>query len=207
MGWFCIKLARILIDKESAVSFVSQHIQQHQAAIDALSALERTIQAHGELLIAALRAGGKILVCGNGGSAADAQHIAAELVGRFGHTRRGLPAIALTTDSSALTSIGNDFGFDAVFARQVEALARPGDVLIGISTSGNSRNVIAAINTATPLGVTTLGLLGGTGGALKTLLDHALIAPSSDTPRIQECHILIAHIWCAMIDDAFKEIA
>jgi D-sedoheptulose 7-phosphate isomerase len=187
------------------VSFIAQHIQQHQAAIAALYEQESTIQAHGEMLIDALRTGGKILVCGNGGSAADAQHIAAELVGRFGHTRRGLPAIALTTDSSALTSIGNDFGFDAVFARQVEALARPGDVLIGISTSGNSRNVIAAIKTAAELGVTTLGLLGGNGGALKDMLDHALIAPSSDTPRIQECHILIGHIWCAMIDEAFKD--
>ncbi len=189
------------------MSFVRQHIHQHQAAIDALNAQESTIQVHGEMLIAALRAGGKILVCGNGGSAADAQHLAAELVGRFGHTRRGLPAIALTTDSSALTSIGNDFGFDAVFARQVEALARPGDVLIGISTSGNSRNVIEAIQAASALGVTTLGLLGGAGGALKTMLDYALIAPSSETPRIQECHILIAHIWCAMIDEAFKDAA
>lgn len=156
------------------------------------------------MLIAALGAGGKILICGNGGSAADAQHIAAELVGRFGHTRRGLPAIALTTDSSALTSIGNDFGFEAVFARQVEALARPGDVLIGISTSGNSRNVIAAVQVARAQGVTTLGLLGGNGGALKDMLDHTLIAPAPDTPRIQECHILVGHIWCAMIDEAFK---
>ena len=186
------------------MSFVSVHIQQHQAAINALHALESDILAEGERLIAALRAGGKILVCGNGGSAADAQHIAAELVGRFGHARRGLPALALTTDSSALTSIGNDFGFDAVFARQVEALARLGDVLIGISTSGNSRNVIAAVNSARAMGVSTLGLLGGQGGALKDILDHMILAPSSDTPRIQECHILIAHIWCAMIDEAFK---
>ncbi|MEW5838898.1 MAG: SIS domain-containing protein [Pseudomonadota bacterium] len=171
----------------------------------ALAALEDAIHHEGERLIAALRNGGKILICGNGGSAADAQHIAAELVGRFGHTRRGLPALALTTDSSALTSIGNDFGFDAVFSRQVEALARAGDVLIGISTSGNSRNVLAATQSARQLGVTTLGLLGGTGGALKDVLDHALIAPSADTPRIQECHILIGHIWCAMIDEAFKD--
>jgi len=187
------------------VSFIAQHFQQHQAAIAALSTQESTIQFHGELLIAALRAGGKILVCGNGGSAADAQHIAAELVGRFGHARRGLPALALTTDSSALTSIGNDFGFDAVFSRQVEALARPGDVLIGISTSGNSRNVIAAVNSARAMGVSTLGLLGGQGGALKDMLEHMILAPSSDTPRIQECHILIGHIWCAMIDEAFKD--
>ncbi len=189
------------------MSFIAQHFRQHQAAIAALSTQESTIQSHGERLIAALRAGGKILICGNGGSAADAQHIAAELVGRFGHARRGLPALALTTDSSALTSIGNDFGFDAVFSRQVEALARPGDVLIGISTSGNSRNVIAAVNSARAMGVSTLGLLGGQGGALKDMLDHMILAPSSDTPRIQECHILIAHIWCAMIDEAFKNEA
>ena len=182
------------------MSFVLQHIQHHQAAIHALIALENEIQSTGERLIAALRAGGKILICGNGGSAADAQHIAAELVGRFGHTRRGLPAIALTTDSSALTSIGNDFGFDAVFSRQVEALARPGDVLIGISTSGNSRNVIAAVQCAADMGVSTLGLLGGQGGALKGLLDQSILAPSSDTPRIQECHILIGHTLCGLIE-------
>ena len=186
------------------MSFVHQHIQQHQAAIQALAALENAIQHSGEHLVASLQAGGKILLCGNGGSAADAQHIAAELVGRFAHQRRGLPAIALTTDSSALTSIGNDFGFESVFARQVEALARPGDVLIGISTSGNSRNVLAAAHTARDMGVSTLGLLGGTGGALNEVLDQSILAPSSDTPRIQECHILIGHIWCAMIDEAFK---
>lgn len=163
------------------------------------------MDAIGQRLLTALRAGGKVLLCGNGGSAADAQHVAAELVGRFAHVRRGLPAIALTTDSSALTSIGNDFGFDHVFARQVEALARKGDVLIGISTSGNSRNVIEAVKMARKLGVTTIGLLGGSGGALKDLVDYVLIVPSHDTPRIQECHILIGHIWCAMIDEAFRE--
>ncbi|MEW6729578.1 MAG: D-sedoheptulose 7-phosphate isomerase [Pseudomonadota bacterium] len=171
----------------------------------ALEALIAPIEMIGGMAVVALRRGSRIFLCGNGGSAADAQHIAAELVGRFAHARRGLPAIALTTDTSALTSIGNDFGFDHVFARQVEALAREGDILIGISTSGNSRNVIEAVKVAREMGVTTIGLLGGSGGALKDLVDHVLIVPSHDTPRIQECHILIGHIWCAMIDEAFRE--
>jgi phosphoheptose isomerase len=187
------------------VSFIIQQIDHHLQAVSALRGLAPSMDAIGQRLLAALRSGGKILLCGNGGSAADAQHIAAELVGRFAHARRGLPALALTTDSSALTSIGNDFGFEQVFARQVEALAREGDMLIGISTSGNSRNVIEAVRVARELGVTTIGLLGGSGGALKDLVDHALIVPSDDTPRIQECHILIGHIWCAMIDEAFRE--
>ncbi len=187
------------------MSVIRQHIQDHQLCIEQLVALESTIQSLGEMLVSCLKRGGKILLCGNGGSAADAQHIAAELVGRFAHARRGLPAIALTTDSSALTSIGNDFGFEQIFARQVEALAQAGDVLIGLSTSGNSRNVLAAIHTAQSMGVTTLGLLGGHGGAIKDAVQHALIAPSHDTPRIQECHGLVGHIWCAMIDETFKD--
>lgn len=185
--------------------FIIQQIDHHLQAASALRGLAPTMETIGQRLLTALNLGGKILLCGNGGSAADAQHIAAELVGRFSHARRGLPAIALTTDSSALTAIGNDFGFEQVFARQVEALAREGDVLIGISTSGNSRNVIEAVKVARNMGVTTIGLLGGGGGVLKDLVDHVLIVPSHDTPRIQECHILIGHIWCAMIDEAFRE--
>jgi D-sedoheptulose 7-phosphate isomerase len=154
-----------------------------------------------------LRGGHRIFLCGNGGSAADAQHIAAEMVCRFETQRRALPAIALTTDTSALTAIGNDLGYDQVFARQVEALARPGDVLIGLSTSGNSRNVIAAVQQAKEMGVATLGLLGGVGdrrgGELLNLVDYALLVPSDTTARIQECHILVGHIWCAMVDAAF----
>ncbi|MEW5973968.1 MAG: D-sedoheptulose 7-phosphate isomerase [Pseudomonadota bacterium] len=187
------------------MSAAASHFHSHLDVVRALQARIEPIERMGALAIAALRRGGRIFLCGNGGSAADAQHIAAELVGRFAHARRGLAAIALSTDTSALTSIGNDFGFDHVFARQVEALAREGDILIGISTSGNSRNVIEAVKVARKMGVTTLGLLGGTGGALKDLVDHALIVPSPDTPRIQECHILVGHIWCAMIDEAFRE--
>jgi len=157
------------------------------------------------MLVARLRAGNRIFLCGNGGSAADAQHIAAEMVCRFETHRRALPAIALTTDTSALTAIGNDFGYERVFARQVEALARPGDLLIGISTSGNSGNIIAAVEQANAMDVATLGLLGGEGGQLLDIAAHALVVPSHVTARIQECHILIGHLWCGMIDAAFAE--
>lgn len=187
------------------MSAAASHFHSHLEVVHALQAQIESIERMGALATAALRRGGRVFLCGNGGSAADAQHIAAELVGRFAHQRRGLPALALTTDTSALTSIGNDFGFEHIFARQVEALAREGDILIGISTSGNSRNVIEAVKVARKLGVTTIGLLGGGGGVLKDLVDHALIVPSHDTPRIQECHILVGHIWCAMIDEAFRE--
>ena len=136
---------------------------------------------------ASYRGGGKLLIFGNGGSAADAQHVAAEFVGRFQRERRGLPAIALTTDSSAVTSISNDYGYEKVFARQIEAFGLPGDVALGISASGNSPNVLAGIVEARKLGLVTLGLTGGTGGALPGVCDHCIIAPSSVTARIQEC--------------------
>ena len=177
----------------------------HLEAIRALRTQEARIQELGEILVACLQGGQRIFLCGNGGSAADAQHIAAEMVCRFETNRRALPAIALTTDTSALTAIGNNFGFERVFARQVEALARPGDLLIGISTSGNSGNVIAAVEQAKEMGVATLGLLGGEGGKLRSLVAHALVVPVRETARVQECHILIGHIWCGMIDAAFAE--
>jgi phosphoheptose isomerase len=186
---------------------ISAIFNAHFSAIEALRQQEDEIQQLGDRLIACLQGGHRIFLCGNGGSAADAQHIAAEMVCRFETQRRALPAIALTTDTSALTAIGNDLGYDQVFARQVEALARPGDVLIGLSTSGNSRNVIAAVQQAKEMGVATLGLLGGVGdrrgGELLNLVDYALLVPSDTTARIQECHILVGHIWCAMVDVAF----
>ena len=184
---------------------ISALFDDHLEAIQALRTQEATIREIGEKLIACLRYGNRIFLCGNGGSAADAQHIAAELVCRFETRRRALPAIALTTDTSALTAIGNDLGYEQVFARQVEALARPGDVLIGISTSGNSGNVIAAMERADEMGVVTIGLLGYAGGKLVDIAAHALIVPVPQTARIQECHILVGHIWCAMIDAAFAE--
>ena len=149
--------------------------------------------------------GGKILLFGNGGSAADAQHIAAELSGRYKSERRGLPGIALTTDTSVLTAVGNDYGYDRVFDRQVEALAREGDLLIGISTSGNSKNVLRALSLGRNIGCKTIGLSGKDGGAMDDFCDVNIVVPSDDTPRIQEMHIMIGHIICQAIDDALED--
>jgi D-sedoheptulose 7-phosphate isomerase len=148
-----------------------------------------------------LRRGCRLLVCGNGGSAADAQHFAAELSGRYLKERRALAGIALTTDTSALTAIGNDYGFDRVFSRQVEALGRPGDLLVGISTSGNSPNVILAVEAAKAQGMRTLCLLGRDGGKLLALADEALVVPSTVTARIQEVHQMVYHFWCEALDE------
>ena len=150
-----------------------------------------------------LKNGHKVLVCGNGGSAADAQHIAAELSGRYKSDRRGLPGIALTTDTSVLTAVGNDFGFERIFDRQVEALANKGDLLIGLSTSGHSKNVVRALSLAHHMGCKTIGLSGRDGGVMSEVCDLNIIVPSHDTPRIQEMHIMIGHIICQAIDDSF----
>jgi D-sedoheptulose 7-phosphate isomerase len=166
------------------------------------SELVRTIAKISEILVHALNQGCKTLLFGNGGSAADAQHMAAELVGRFAFDRRALPALALTVNSSCVTAIGNDYGFDAVFARQIEALGRSGDVAIGISTSGNSPNVLSALATAKKMGLQTIALTGCTGGKLKGIVDHCVCVPSSETPRIQECHILIGHIIAELVEQA-----
>lgn len=152
------------------------------------------------LVAEALRRGNKVMFCGNGGSAADSQHLAAELVGRYRRNRPGLAALALTVDTSALTAIGNDFGFEEVFSRQVEALGRPGDVLVAISTSGRSPNVLRAVEAARALGLKTVGLTGGDGGPLAGLVDVALVVPSEDTARIQECHITLGHILCDLVE-------
>ena len=154
-----------------------------------------------ETCIETLKQGNKILLCGNGGSAADAQHIAAELTGRYKKERRALPAIALTTDTSALTAISNDYGYDMVFARQVEALANEGDLLIGISTSGNSENILRALEAASSLGCHSIGLTGGSGGKMSDFCNFNIIVPSNNTPRIQEMHILIGHIVCQLVDE------
>ena len=161
---------------------------------------EATARA-GEMVVATLRAGGKVLLFGNGGSAADAQHIAAELVGRFARQRDGLPAIALTTDTSALTAIANDFGYDEVFARQVRALGRAGDVAIAISTSGRAPSVLRAVEACKALGIRTIGLTGGNGGLLAQAADVALIVTASThSARIQEIHITIGHVLCELVD-------
>lgn len=154
----------------------------------------------GILMAKRLNLGYKILICGNGGSAADSQHFAAEIVGRFEKERRALPAIALTTDTSALTAIGNDYGFDQIFSRQIEALGQKGDILIGISTSGNSRNVIKAVEKAKEQGLFTVGFLGKDGGKLKSLVDKAFVVKHNNTARIQEVHLTLEHALCKVIE-------
>lgn len=165
----------------------------------ALLALTRSIAA---LIANALRAGGKILLVGNGGSAADAQHIAAELVGRYKMERRGYAAIALTTDTSALTAIGNDYGIERIFARQVEGLGKRGDILIALTTSGRSPNILQALECARGIGMTTIGFTGLKGGNLKTACDHVFVAPSDDTPVIQQIHMTALHAICDGVERA-----
>lgn len=184
-----------------SIAQIRAHFAAHmQAAETAVGELAETIENCSRLMAEALRDGRKVLVMGNGGSAADAQHLAAELVGRFLKERRALPAIALTTDSSILTAVGNDYGFDRVFQRQVEALAVAGDVVIGISTSGNSPNVLLALQTAKALGCTTVGLLGRDGGKIAPLVDVNLTVTATQTPHIQEVHAIIVHILCREVE-------
>ena len=164
--------------------------------------LVSTMAKVSEILIHALRQGNKALLFGNGGSAADAQHIAAEFVGRFAFDRPALAALALSVNSSCVTAIGNDYGYDLIFSRQIEALARPGDVALGISTSGNSPNVIKGLSTARKLKLHTVAMTGAGGGALKGMVDHCLCVPSDDTPRVQESHILVGHILSELVESA-----
>jgi D-sedoheptulose 7-phosphate isomerase len=189
----------------------------HHAAVDALFAdhgalvetmrspeLQAPIVAAVEAMIAALEAGGTIFICGNGGSAADAQHFAAELTGRFFiKDRRALPGIALTTDTSALTAIANDYGYHQVFSRQIEALGRPGDVLVGISTSGRSGNVLEAMDKAYALGMHCIGLVGGDSSAMAPYSRAVVTVPHRLTARVQEMHITVIHTWCQIIDQHF----
>jgi D-sedoheptulose 7-phosphate isomerase len=188
---------------QSTIEFeFSEHLKTAQATLEYIAG---PLEIAANLCIDCLQNGGKILIFGNGGSAADAQHIAAEMVGRYKVERKGLPAIALTTDTSALTSIGNDYGYNHVFDRQVEALANEGDAVIGISTGGSSANVISALKLANKLGCKTIGLSGRDGGEMNTLCDINLVVPAEDTPRIQEMHIVIGHTICHLIDLAFKD--
>ncbi|MGA7539040.1 MAG: D-sedoheptulose 7-phosphate isomerase [Steroidobacteraceae bacterium] len=177
-------------------------LEEHLEVFRDLSTLAPMIQQAAGVVAASLSQGGKLLLCGNGGSAADSQHLAAELTGRFLKDRRPLAAIALSTDTSALTSIANDYGFDEVFSRQVMGLGRKDDCLLAISTSGNSRNVLRAAEAARAAGMRVIGLLGRDGGALRALCDVALVVPSTTTARIQEAHIFIGHTLCAMVEEA-----
>jgi D-sedoheptulose 7-phosphate isomerase len=175
-------------------------IVEHLAVIHSVKEQTELLEAIARAMAAALHGGNQILWCGNGGSAGDSQHLAAEIVGRFRRERRGLPSIALTTDTSILTAVANDYGYEAVFSRQVEAMARPGDVLVGISTSGNSHNVICALEMAKLHGVTTVAFTGEGGGRMGALADHLFAVGSRDTARIQEAHILAGHMLCDWLE-------
>ena len=179
----------------------SDVVQEHLQLINQLTGYKPLITAASKLIISTLISGHKMLLCGNGGSAADCQHFAAELVIRYHKNRRAYPAIALTTDTSILTAHPNDFSFDSLFSRQIEALGAEGDCLIAISTSGNSENIIQASITAKQKNMTVIGLMGGDGGRLKSLVDMPIVIPSRTTGRIQEAHMIIYHWWCEMVDE------
>lgn len=183
---------------------VIAELKDHQNLIQkVIDTLVPDIEKACQMVITTIQNGNKVLIAGNGGSAADAQHIAAEFSGRFVKDRKALPGIALTTDTSAITSIANDYGYEHVFSRQLEALAQPGDLFIGISTSGNSEVVLKAFRSATAIGCKTLGLSGRDGGKMNGLCDINIVVPSNVTARIQEMHILIGHILCKAVDDLF----
>lgn len=186
---------------------IAHILQDHRAVIAALDAMIPEIEAIARRMTECLKAGNKILWMGNGGSAADSQHLAAELVGRFTRERAALPSIALTTDTSILTALANDYDFEAVFARQVEALCRPGDTVVGLSTSGNSKNVLAGIRAAQKISAYTVGFSGKDGGKMRDSVNICLLIPSSETARVQEAHILIGHILCDWIESAIMETA
>lgn len=186
----------------SLMSEVTEHID----VIDSLRTIESQIDRISNLFLTTLHSNGKILLCGNGGSASDAQHIAAELVGRFMTERAPLPALALTTDSSIVTAIANDYGYEYVFSRQIEAIARPNDLLLVLSTSGNSRNIINAIHSAKRVPMQICALLGGDGGRAASMIENTAIVSSGSTARIQEAHIFIGHYLCSIIDTNFPSV-
>jgi D-sedoheptulose 7-phosphate isomerase len=186
----------------SPASLFETALAAHSQTFATLGTLRPHLMAASDACADAIRTGNKLLFCGSGGSAADAQHLAAELIGRLVRDRRALAGIALSTDTSALTCIANDFGYEEVFARQIEGLGRNGDVLVAISTSGNSPNVIRAVEVARPMGITTIGLLGRTGGQLGSMVDMPLIVAAEETARIQEAHIFLGHVMCVLIEHA-----
>ena len=188
------------MNRDSIIKEVNEHIEAFTKLKESMTS---AILEASEVINSALKSGNKVLIFGNGGSAADAQHIAAELTGRYKKERLALPAIALTTDTSAITAISNDYGYEELFARQVEAFCKDGDIIIGISTSGNSKNVVNGLIKAKKLGGITISLSGGSGGLMKEISDYNLIVPSSNTPRIQEMHIFIGHLLCGGVDDVF----
>jgi len=180
-----------------------EFVEHLRTTEDTIKSISEPLEKAAKICIECLNNKGKIIFCGNGGSAADAQHLAAELVSRYKTERIGLGAIALTTDTSIITAIGNDYGFDRIFSRQIEALANPGDVLIGISTGGTSTNVVNALKTSLEINCRTIGFSGRDGGKFNDICEVNLTVPSEDTPRIQEMHILIGHTLCHIIEQAY----
>lgn len=178
------------------------NLAEHLQLFSCMEILSKDIITAADLIVDSLRSRQKLMLCGNGGSAADSQHIASELTGRFVKDRQPLAAMALSTDSSAITCIGNDYSFEDIFCRQVIGLGREGDCLLGISTSGNSRNVIRAVEVARTMGIKTIGLLGRDGGALRPLCDLSIVVPSATTARIQEAHIFIGHTLCGLVEES-----
>jgi D-sedoheptulose 7-phosphate isomerase len=190
-----------------AASIFGRAIADHLEVIRQLEGQQGLLESIAVAMTATLQAGGKILWCGNGGSAGDAQHLAAELVGRFRRERKGLASVALTTDTSILTAVANDYGYEAVFSRQVEALGNAGDLLVGITTSGNSHNVIAAMEAAREQGMVTVAFTGEGGGRVAGLAEYLFAVPTRDTARVQEAHILAGHMLCDWIEVAFVHAA
>jgi len=187
------------------MSGMSESLKSHLAAAEKIVSLRQPIESIAGSIINTFKNGGKVILMGNGGSAADAQHLAAELVGRYRMERKAFDAIAITTDTSIVTAVGNDYGAAHIFTRQIEAHAKRGDCVIGISTSGNSANVVEAIKVAREFGCRTFALLGCGGGQLKDLVDAAAVVDSAETPRIQECHILIGHIICDLVERGMSD--
>ena len=186
----------------SDLNWINKNFIEHQQLIAQVAhQCSNDIAIIGNIMVQVLKQAGTIYWCGNGGSAADSQHLAAELVGRFKGDRQPLRSVALSTDSSILTCVANDYGFDSIFERQIIALGRPGDLLVGISTSGNSVNVLHALQAANELGIHSVGLLGKDGGKAKAIADHVIVIPSETTARIQEVHILIGHCFCDLIEE------
>ena len=183
---------------------IKKHILEHTAVLDSIMQLDESIEKVSYILINCLEKGGTIFWCGNGGSASDSQHLAGELVGRFVGDRKPLKSISLTADSAVMTCIVNDYGYKHIFSRQIEALGVEGDVLVGISTSGNSENVLSAFKAAKQKGISTVGLLGKGGGKGSDLVDQSIIVPSKSTARVQEMHILIGHIICDLIEEGLN---
>jgi len=187
---------------EDIVKRIEENISVKKSILNDAHLID-TIERAATIVVNAIKNDNKVIFCGNGGSAADSQHLAAELIGKFYFNRRSLPAVSLTVNTSIITAIGNDFGFDKVFARQLEGIGKAGDVLIGLSTSGNSENVVEAFRLAKELGISTIAFTGESGGILRDLADILINVPSRDTPRIQEAHIMVGHIICELVEKEF----